>query len=906
MPIPIPAAALGVSAVTTLTLCLALTSATTVAAQSASNLRPDGTTTTTVKTDGSGRATVTIAAPTTNTGTSLNRWTQFDVGKPGADFDNRSAQARLIVNEVTGGLRSQIEGDINVLGPRANFIVANAAGIWVNGAQFTNIGSLALATGTVSSLDFSPSPGLTQRDVLVDVKGGLLEIGPQGMSGAFNSLDLLARNLRINGPVANTTTQPNSGLRMVAGATRTQFDSSVSPVDDVTPWAYTGKLVDAGAAASAVAVDITSMGSVTAGKINIIVTDAGAGVRQAGSLTTTVGDLRISASGQLSYAGGSITSAGAFIAHSDTGLSMAAGSDGRALSITTQGDVQLLAPTVDLRGVHIEAGDATHNADIVMGLPSNLGTMTGAVSLGTASSLTGEAVPTTIRASGGLTLLAAGQAVNMNGVDIETQAGITLRAQTLSATGYGGAGQSTQSRMSSARGLIDAQIERAVRLEGTSWQGGAGVQIASQSLAVVGHVDGEHLIKSELRSNGGMVHVETSGSTQIEGSDLLARTAVVVRAGGDVSIASNAMDHSDSGQSVVASAAGGVVIHAGGDIVNHGALIQGTEGFTVNDYLLPPVDGKAATLSGTQAVELQAGGQILNQTDRANQLAIVFGSKGDVLIHAQSDIHNHTGRIISNGALDLASENGDFLNTTDKIPGANAEQSAATNTTGRWAGLIPTSSRSWTRDFGTLAIPGQLAYVVADGNATIRAKNVINRGGQINVNTGTLSLAAKKDVLLEALVTGKANYTETCLIFCRRHSSSTVDVVGGGLNANGRLTISAGHSIVNTGARVLGLAGVTLDAPNTYANAVESYTAVGLYRGFANSLGSNWAQIASGDVGGTFTSRDGDIEVNGNITLTGGDLVAKGSATVNGDRTVIRAPNPIKATVPPLGWFWGW
>ena len=104
---------------------------------------PDGTSDTSVSFSQDGHVTIDIA-PADDDRVSHNTFTRFNVPKAGLDFDNRFAGARTIVSEVTGGERSLIEGNVEILGQRAHLFIANQNGILVDGARFINTGGLAL------------------------------------------------------------------------------------------------------------------------------------------------------------------------------------------------------------------------------------------------------------------------------------------------------------------------------------------------------------------------------------------------------------------------------------------------------------------------------------------------------------------------------------------------------------------------------------------------------------------------------------------------------------------------------------------------------------------------------------------------------------------------------------------
>ncbi len=154
----------------------------------------------------------------------------------GADLNNATVRARTIVNQVTSTDPSLIQGNIAVLGPRANVIIANPNGITVDGGSFTNTGNVALTTGQVSFNDFTTGAGQLQRNVVLNTGAGAINIGPGGLAGAMLNLELIAKQVRVAGAVQNSFTDANSKVRIVAGDSRAEIDTSVSPTDNLNPW----------------------------------------------------------------------------------------------------------------------------------------------------------------------------------------------------------------------------------------------------------------------------------------------------------------------------------------------------------------------------------------------------------------------------------------------------------------------------------------------------------------------------------------------------------------------------------------------------------------------------------------------------------------------------------------------
>ncbi|UVE70567.1 filamentous hemagglutinin N-terminal domain-containing protein (plasmid) [Burkholderia pyrrocinia] len=325
----------------TIPKCLALLYVGASSTSMAAGIVPDGATATTVSTGPSGRPTVNLA-PTVG-GVSNNTYSSFNVSKAGADLNNVGINARTIVNQVTSTNPSLIQGNINVLGPRANVILANPNGITVDGGSFTNTGHVVLSTGQVSFNDITLAPGVMQRDVVLTTDRGAITIGPGGLSGTLVNLDLIAKQLSVNGPVTNDFTSSTSGIRAIAGDSTTTYDTSFSPSDNGHDWLIGTS--SPGTKSNAVAVDITAAGGLTAGRVQLIVTDQGAGVHSLGKVYANAGDVVLTANGDIAIADGSVKAE-------------------RDVALTTPGTVSLQGAQVTAaNNVNVQAGNIALSDD---------------------------------------------------------------------------------------------------------------------------------------------------------------------------------------------------------------------------------------------------------------------------------------------------------------------------------------------------------------------------------------------------------------------------------------------------------------------------------------------------------------------------------------------------------------
>ena len=182
--------------------------------------------------------------------------------------------ARIILNEVISTNPSLLSGYIEVAGDRAQVIVANPSGVTCAGCGFLNAHRVTLTTGT-PLLSNGALDGYR-------VAGGTVRIDGAGMDAArADATDLIARAVELN---AGLWAQ---ALRITAGANRVDAaHTQAAPIAGAGP-------------TPAFALDVAPLGGLYAGKIVLIGTEAGVGVRNAGTLAASAGEVLVTAAGQL-------------------------------------------------------------------------------------------------------------------------------------------------------------------------------------------------------------------------------------------------------------------------------------------------------------------------------------------------------------------------------------------------------------------------------------------------------------------------------------------------------------------------------------------------------------------------------------------------------------------------------
>jgi filamentous hemagglutinin family protein len=331
----------------------------------------DGSTDTSVSVDSAGRDVVEIA-PANASRISHNRFTRFDVGTQGALINNRLSAARTIINEVTGTRASQIDGDIRVQGTRAHVIIANPNGINISGTTFYNTGGVALTTGTVDYIARPTSLGGTQDNPVITTSKGSITVGEGGIAGVMNRLDLISKEILIQGPINNEHESPFSSIHLLAGETSTEFNPNLSIADPGGQWYDTEESPNA--SNDNFAVDITRPASILASSVQIIVTDQGAGVRLQGNSVASQNNFTITADGHIQVEG-EVIAAGNIELNSETAEVQTIGqnqakieSQNAALTVNTSGYFNNLGGL--LIGAYVDDTNIQSNAGITLNIGS--------------------------------------------------------------------------------------------------------------------------------------------------------------------------------------------------------------------------------------------------------------------------------------------------------------------------------------------------------------------------------------------------------------------------------------------------------------------------------------------------------------------------------------------------------
>ena len=240
-----------------------------------------------------------IASPN-DKGVSINEYSKFNTPKEGTVFNNSQSgtisktagyippnprlnrgEAKLIINQVNSSLPSNLQGNIEIAGKKADLIIANPNGINVNGATIINSKSSTLSTAKINYEE--------GRIKTFDVdKNGRINISDKGLNADGDYLNVISNSLKLEGKIyANE-------INVVVGDNEVKLKDSKEGLKGDNLQIVSKNL----SSSPSVAIDSSALGGMYAGKINIISTKDGAGVNNKGAILAN-DSLRLNSKGEL-------------------------------------------------------------------------------------------------------------------------------------------------------------------------------------------------------------------------------------------------------------------------------------------------------------------------------------------------------------------------------------------------------------------------------------------------------------------------------------------------------------------------------------------------------------------------------------------------------------------------------
>ncbi len=279
-------------------------------------ITPDGSTNTQIDRAANNVPIVNIAAPNAG-GLSHNKFENYNVNPSGLILNNaigsqngviqtqigglindnanlkNSGAASVILNEVTSNNISQINGYTEIAGKKADLVLANPNGFVFNGSGFINVSRFTAVVG--SSNQFNPNPNdLTFRlsDNAYAVTHGFLPkltiMGAGIDLENVTSTDLVANVMNIVAPVYGGT----NDINLRTGDASFNYLTKAVTSDNTTPGSNLP---------SEVAIDASALGKIQAGRIFIVATKEGFGIKYSGDLLASRAGITIDNQGNIDY-----------------------------------------------------------------------------------------------------------------------------------------------------------------------------------------------------------------------------------------------------------------------------------------------------------------------------------------------------------------------------------------------------------------------------------------------------------------------------------------------------------------------------------------------------------------------------------------------------------------------------
>ncbi|MDU5782796.1 MAG: hemagglutinin repeat-containing protein [Pantoea sp.] len=615
-------------------------------------------------------------------GVSRNSYSQFDVGQQGAILNNSHknvqtelggmvsgnpwlarGEAKVILNEVNSRDPSRLNGFVEVAGQKAQVVIANPSGITCNGCGFINANRATLTTGQ-AQMNNGNLTGFNVERGEVAVEGAGMDSSRQDYT------DIIARSVKINASVWAKDLKVSTG--------RNQVDAAHQQV---------AKQGDDAASRPQVSLDVSSLGGMYAGKIRLIGTEAGVGVRNAGNIGAQAGAVTITADGRIENSGS--------IRSSDD-LQVAAREDLSNSGALFAGGSATVASAAEVRN----SGSVAARNNVTLQAARLNSATSGILAAGVQDDgRLGETGDLTLAADGAL----SAQGENLAG------GSLTARGQRLDLSG---------SRTQGKNITLEARNGDIATRGGTL--------VAQQQLAA--------RTGKMLDNDGGAL---TASKLDLQAHDLSSQQGQITQTGGDdLAIALPGSLNNRGGR--IASNSGSLTLNAdtldnqSGEIAHAGSgalaidarRLQGGGGRLLSNGQLSLRGGEFDLDKGTTSAQ-QIDADVDSLSNQQGQL--VQSGSGEMRLHTRGALNNQGGQLAGNGNIDL-------------------KAAALDNRSGA---IVAAQQGSLTAQVSG-AVDNRQGELAASRDLRLNADRLDNRQGRASAATGAASLATQQALANQA------------------------------------------------------------------------------------------------------------------------------------------------------------
>lgn len=836
----------------------------------------------TVMQSANGTPQVNIQTPSA-AGVSRNTYSQFDVNQQGAILNNShknvqsqlggmvagnpwlaKGEAKVILNEVNSRDPSRLNGMIEVAGKKAQVVIANPSGITCNGCGFINANRATLTTGQ-AQLNNGSLTGYQVERGEVTIEGAGMD------SSAADYTDIIARSVKVNAGLWA------KDLKVTTG--RNRVDAAHERIE---------KTGDDPATRPQLAVDVASLGGMYAGKIRMVGTESGVGVRNAGALGAQAGSVTLTADGRIENSGtlrasedatvrtaGEFSNSGALTAgrHVDIQAASLTSSHSSVLAAGVQNDGKL-AESGDLR-LHADDQLSAHGQTLAGGSLRARGQgvdVSGSQTQGQRVELdsgAGNLLSQNAEVNARELTLRSGQTLNNDGGTLSADA-ITLSAQHLSnhkgklvQTGGGALVVKLPGDIDNREGEIAANGD---------------IQLAAQS----------------VNNQGGKVLAAQNGSLTAHARTTLDNRKGTLAAAGDTRIDAGILNNNEG---LISAATGRGDIRSAQAVSNNKGRIEAVKTQTIS----------AAGLDNQQGV-IVADGATLALADGAfnNQSGSLYSHSG--LAIYSGALNNQHGYLASSGTLTF--KGGDVDNRAGQFATEqtlDASFSAFLNQEGSLKALSAMTLNGGTLDnargvvgaggalnIGVTTLDNRQGTLFSSADALLHADRLDNQGGQlaaqraltfnggqlINDNSGLIQSGDSLTLTADDISNRSGSIISSANATLR---SQQLQNGGGEIQSVGDLLIDSAHGIVDNVAGLI-RSGATLTlAAARLINQNTSGDNLGLE---AQTIGLTTGALDNQD-GIILADRSLTVRNSGELNNRNGGLAASGTVDIGGDKLAL-------------------
>ncbi|WP_437431665.1 two-partner secretion domain-containing protein [Yokenella regensburgei] len=891
----------------------------------------------TVLQSANGTPQVNIQTPS-GAGVSRNNYTQFDVNQQGVILNNShknvqtqlggmvagnpwlaKGEAKVILNEVTARDPSKLNGMIEVAGQKAQVVIANPAGITCNGCGFINANRATLTTGQ-AQLNNGNLTGYNVERGEVVVEGAGMDT-----TGA-DYTDIIARSVKVNAGLWANDLKVTTGRNSVNAAH-----------DQVT------KGADEASTRPQLAVDVSSLGGMYAGKIRMIGTETGVGVRNAGAMGAQAGSVTLTADGRIENSGtvrgsedailqtagefrnsGIVTAGNNVQAHaatltsdSNSVLAAGVGNDGKLgsageLQLSTDGQLNahgqtLAGGTVAISGQGVDlSGSQTQGKRML--LNANSGDLSTRQARVNASELSASTAGTASNDGGNL----SADTLNLSARHLSNQKGTIVQS------GKGTLTVALPGKLDNQQGQIASNGDLNVTAQALNNNGGQLLGVEGNTRLNTGSLDntaglisatgGDNIIQSRDAVNNTGGRIEAARTQRLEATGLNNQNGVIVARGASLALQNG--DFNNQSGSLLSQgtldiqsgdlnnqsgflASNGALTFSGGDVDNR--LGQFGTDDTLNAHFGTLTNQQGALTAGTgmtldgESLNNDNGGLIHSGGALDARVATLTNQQGalkagtGMTLDGESLNNDNGGLIQSGGALDARVAT--LTNQQGALKASTGMTLRGESLNNDSGGLIQSGGAL---DARVATLTNQQGALKAGTGMTLDGESLNNDGGGLIQSGGALDVRAQR--------ISNRNSGDTGGILSLGETSLNADALdnSNGVAYSGNAMTLRGQTLDNTAGQLVANEGLTLNPALTLNNQSGLIQAKGIQAttgvlnnvdGTLNSLGElNLAADTLDNQAGTLAATGNAVIAAARLTnRDGGRVIGEGQTTIKTD-----------------------